>query len=41
MNIAIIGGGWIGCHLAMKLKDIHNVNIFEKNDLLFNETSFK
>lgn len=41
MNIAIIGGGWIGCHLAMKLKDTHNVNIFEKNDLLFNETSFK
>lgn len=41
MNIAIIGGGWVGCHLAMKLKDKHNIVIIEKNDILFNETSFK
>ena len=41
MNIAIIGGGWVGCHLAMKLKDKHNIVIIEKNDILFSETSFK
>lgn len=41
MKIAIIGGGWVGCHLATKLKDKHEITIFEKNDFLFNETSFK
>jgi hypothetical protein len=41
MKIAIIGGGWVGCHLALKLMDEHEVTIFEKNDLLFHETSFK
>lgn len=41
MKIAIIGGGWVGCHLALKLMDEHDVTIFEKNDLLFHETSFK
>lgn len=41
MKIAIIGGGWVGCHLAYKLKDEHNVTIFEKNNSLFEETSLK
>jgi hypothetical protein len=41
MKIAIIGGGWVGCHLAYKLKNEHNISIFEKNDFLFEETSYK
>lgn len=40
MKIAIVGGGWVGCHLAMKLKADHEITIFEKNKLLFSETSF-
>lgn len=40
MNIAIVGGGWVGCHLAYKLKGEHNVTIFEKNSELFTETSY-
>lgn len=41
MKIAIIGGGWVGCHLAYKLMNNHDITIFEKNDYLFSETSFK
>lgn len=41
MKIAIIGGGWVGCHLAYKLKNEHTVTIFEKNHSLFEETSYK
>jgi hypothetical protein len=41
MKIAIIGGGWVGCHLATKLKNEHNITLFEKNDSLFCETSYK
>jgi hypothetical protein len=41
MKIAIIGGGWVGCHLANKLKNEHVVSIFEKNDNLFEGTSYK
>lgn len=40
MRIAIIGGGWVGCHLAWKLKDKHDITIFEKNEELFMETSY-
>jgi hypothetical protein len=40
MKIAIIGGGWVGCHLANKLKGEHEIKIYEKNDYLFFETSF-
>ena len=40
MKIAIIGGGWVGCHLAYKLKGNHNVTLFDKNNLLFTETSY-
>jgi hypothetical protein len=40
MKIAIIGGGWVGCHLAHKLQHEHEVTIFEKNNKLFTETSY-
>lgn len=40
MKIAIIGGGWVGCHLAHKLMGNHSITIFEQNDKLFQETSF-
>jgi hypothetical protein len=40
VKIVIIGGGWVGCHLAYKLKDNHNVTLYEKNSELFLETSF-
>jgi hypothetical protein len=40
MKIAIIGGGWVGCHLAYKFQKDHQVKIFEKNSKLFNETSY-
>jgi hypothetical protein len=39
MRITIIGGGWLGCHLATKLKNSHIVKIFEKSDI-FNGSSF-
>lgn len=41
MKIAIIGGGWVGCHLAMKLKSEHKIVLFDKNEILFNESSSK
>jgi hypothetical protein len=41
MRIAIIGCGWVGCHLAHKLKSEHDVILFEKNDEIFSETSYK
>jgi hypothetical protein len=40
MNISIIGTGWVGCHLATILKDQHEITLYEKNDGIFNGTSF-
>jgi hypothetical protein len=40
MKIAIIGGGWVGSHIAYKLKNDHQITIFDKNDKLFLETSY-
>lgn len=40
MNIAIIGGGWVGCHLALKFKNTHKITLYEKNKNLFEETSY-
>lgn len=40
MKIAIIGGGWVGCHLASKLLIDHEVSLYEKNTRLFTETSY-
>ena len=41
MKIAIIGGGWIGCHLANKFGGDNEITIYEKNPTLFTETSYK
>jgi hypothetical protein len=41
MKIAIIGAGWVGCHLARILKNEHDVVVFEKNSTIFSETSYK
>ncbi len=41
MKIAIVGGGWVGCHIAYKFKNEHSITLFEKNNNIFNETSFK
>lgn len=40
MRIAIIGSGWVGCHLAINLKNNHSVKIYESNNF-FSQTSFK
>lgn len=40
MKIAIVGGGWVGCHLASRLKDHRDVTLFEKRDRLFSQTSY-
>jgi len=40
MNIAIIGAGWIGCHLASKLINNHSVTLYE-SDGIFSQTSYK
>jgi hypothetical protein len=40
MKIAIIGAGWVGCHLAKKFKDFHDVKIFDQSGF-FAETSFR
>jgi hypothetical protein len=39
MKIAIIGAGWVGCHLANTLKKNNQVVLYEKNDI-FSESSF-
>ena len=39
MKISIIGGGWVGCHLANILKKDHDVTLFEKNETIFKGTS--
>lgn len=33
MKIAIVGGGWIGCHIANKLKEDHDITLFEKTQI--------
>ena len=33
MNIAIVGGGWLGCHLANKLKSNNTITIYEQEQL--------
>tara|TARA_B100000900_G_C20559302_1_gene708164 strand:+ start:355 stop:1398 length:1044 start_codon:yes stop_codon:yes gene_type:complete len=40
IKIAIIGSGWFGCHIGLKLKEKNfNIKIFEKgNDIFFNSS---
>lgn len=33
MKIAVIGAGWFGCHIANKLKDKHDVSLFDKSGI--------
>jgi hypothetical protein len=40
MKIAIVGAGWVGCHLSLKLKDSHEVVLYEEEDI-FSKTSLK
>lgn len=40
MKIAIIGAGWVGCHLTKILKDEgHHIDLFESDDI-FSSTSY-
>jgi hypothetical protein len=39
LKIAIVGGGWTGCHLASRLIDEADVTLFERNEMLISETS--
>lgn len=39
MNIAIIGGGWVGCHLTKSLNKNHNVDLYESHEI-FSGSSF-
>lgn len=39
MEIAVVGAGWFGCHLALTLEEKHNVTIFEKEDKIFTGAS--
>jgi hypothetical protein len=39
LKIAIIGGGWTGCHLASRLMTQADVTLFERNEMLISETS--
>lgn len=39
-NIIIIGGGWYGCYIANVLKKIYNITLIEKNNTIFNNSSY-
>jgi len=40
--VAVVGGGWYGCHVALTLKERgFNVTLFEKEDRLFRGASGK
>ena len=42
MQIGIVGGGWSGCHLALKLVEKgHHVTILERNTDIFEAVSGK
>jgi hypothetical protein len=40
MRVAIIGAGWVGCHLALKFKDNYEVTLFEEEGI-FSKTSVR
>lgn len=35
MKISIIGAGWVGCHIAKKLKDKHTVDLFDSREIFY------
>ncbi|HQS47307.1 MAG: FAD-dependent oxidoreductase [Rhizobiales bacterium 24-66-13] len=40
LRVAVIGGGWYGCHMGLSLKGLgFDVQIFERHDRLLNEAS--
>jgi len=39
MKIAIIGAGWLGCHLALKLRQNHQIKLYE-SESVFSQTSY-
>ena len=39
-KIIIIGSGWYGCHIANILKDTHTITILEKNNDIFQGSSY-
>jgi hypothetical protein len=39
-KIIIIGGGWYGCHIASILKNNYNIVMIEKNNDIFNNSSY-
>ena len=39
LKIAIVGGGWTGCHLASRLMGEADVTLFERNEILISEAS--
>ena len=39
-KIIIIGSGWFGCHIASILKEKYNVTIIEKNNNIFDNSSY-
>jgi len=39
LKIAIVGGGWTGCHLASRLMNEADVTLFERNEILISEAS--
>jgi hypothetical protein len=39
-KIIIVGGGWYGCHIATILKYKYDITIIEKNNDIFNGSSF-
>lgn len=42
MDIAIIGAGWYGCHIALALKELgHSVTLYERNSSIFSQSSGK
>lgn len=39
-KIAIIGAGWVGCHLANTFKNKYNITLFDKEEEMFSGTSY-
>jgi hypothetical protein len=39
MKIAIIGAGWVGCHLALSLKKDHEIKLYEKKEVFLESSS--